>query len=53
VALVTLVVYTYHHDKMAVYIFLSFIAFSVLFEMVYGRLVRRKAFLEQTRQKTA
>lgn len=49
-ALITLVVYTYRHDRMAVYIFLSFIAFSVLFEKVYGRFFRKKAFMEQTRQ---
>ena len=41
-ALVTLMVHTYHSNPKAVYIFVAFIALSLLFELSYGKLYRKK-----------
>ena len=43
-ALVTLLMHTYSSNPRAVYIFLSFIAISVIFELLYGRIVRGHLF---------
>ena len=41
-ALITLMVHTYHSNPNAVYIFVSFIALSLVFELSYGRMYRKK-----------
>jgi len=43
-ALVTLLYHTYSTNPRAIIVFVSFIAISVLFEMLYGRLVRGQFF---------
>jgi hypothetical protein len=43
-ALVTLMLHTYSSHPEAVYIFFSFIAISIMFEIFYGRLVRGQLF---------
>ena len=43
-ALVTLLVHTYTTDKNAIIIFFAFIAFSILFEAIYGKLIRKNEF---------
>ena len=43
-ALVTLLVYTYNSNPKAVITFLAFIIISILFEVIYGRLVRLHLF---------
>jgi len=42
VALITLMVHTYHSSPNAVYIFMAFIGLSLLFELSYGQLYRKK-----------
>jgi len=46
-ALVTLLYHTYSTNPRAIIVFVSFIAISVLFEMLYGRLVRGQFFERQ------
>jgi amino acid transporter len=43
-ALFMLLFYTYHNNPAAIAVFFSFIAISVLFELVYGRLIRGHFF---------
>ncbi len=43
-ALGTLMMHTYSSNPKAIYIFLSFIAISVIFELLYGRIVRGHLF---------
>jgi len=43
-ALTTLIIHTFSHNSRAVGIFLSFIAIALLFELFYGRLVRKHMF---------
>lgn len=43
-ALTTLIAHTFSHNSRAVVIFLSFIAIALLFELIYGRLVRKHMF---------
>jgi hypothetical protein len=44
VALVTLLVHTYSSNPQAVIIFMGFILFSLGFELIYGRLMRKQLF---------
>jgi hypothetical protein len=41
-ALITLMVHTYHSNPNAVYIFVAFMVLSLLFELSYGKLYRKK-----------
>ncbi len=50
-ALVTLLLHTYSTNTRAIIIFISFILFSFLFEISYGKLIRKKFSLEQQVQK--
>ena len=43
-ALVTLLVHTYTSNPKAVIVFMSFVIFSLLFELVYGRFMRKQFF---------
>ncbi len=43
-ALLTLLLHTYHSNPQAVIIFLAFIIISGLFELIYGRYVRKQMF---------
>ena len=43
-ALVTLLVHTYTTDKNAIIIFFAFISFAILFEAIYGKLIRKNEF---------
>jgi len=43
-ALMTLLIHTYTKSPVAIGIFLSFIGISVLFELIYGKLIRKKLF---------
>ncbi|WP_044418339.1 APC family permease [Halarcobacter anaerophilus] len=44
IALGTLLIYTFFSDKQAIIIFFNFIILSILFEVFYGRLVRKHIF---------
>ncbi|WP_258238871.1 APC family permease [Arcobacter sp. CECT 8985] len=44
IALSTLIIHTYQTDKNAVIIFFAFILVSILFEVLYGRFVRKHMF---------
>lgn len=44
IALVTLLVHTYTTDKNAIIIFFAFISFAILFEAIYGKLIRKNEF---------
>ena len=46
-ALMTLMYHTYSSNPKAVFIFLSFIAVSILFELFYGQLIRGHLFLRK------
>lgn len=43
-ALITLIFYTYRTNQNAIFIFVSFIIVSLLFEFIYGRLIRGHIF---------
>lgn len=43
-ALVTLIIHTFSKNPKAIIIFLTFIVFSFLFELVYGKIVRKHFF---------
>lgn len=43
-ALMTLLIYTYHNNPQAIVIFISFVGISILFELVYGRFIRKQIF---------
>jgi len=43
-ALITLLVHTYSSDKNAIIIFFAFITFSILFEVIYGKMIRKNFF---------
>ncbi len=46
-ALVTLLIHTHHTNENAVEVFLAFIAFSIIFEFIYGVFVRGHLFRRQ------
>ena len=50
-ALTTLLAHTFSSNPRAIWVFLSFIAISVLFELLYGRLVRGHFFRRQYKRK--
>ncbi len=41
-ALITLLIYTYTHNPQAILVFALFVLISIVFELFYGRLVRKK-----------
>ena len=44
VALLTLIIHTFSNDPEAIGIFVSFISISILFELIYGKMVRKHIF---------
>ena len=49
-ALITLMVHTYHSNPTAVYIFISFMILSLVFELSYGKLYRKKFSTKQVKK---